>query len=203
MAGPFHFFDFVLDAGRFELRQGIRFRKLEIIPMELLILLVERGGELVTREEIVEKLWGKDVFLETDAGINTAISKIRSALRDDPERPRYLRTVVGKGYRFIAPIIAEQDPKFEIDSQPEPTPTRAASLPPRTLAVLPFVDMSPGHDQDYFCEGLAEELINALTHIEGLQVAARTASFQLRNSGADVQAVGRKLRVETLLEGSV
>ncbi len=76
--------------------------------MELLILLVEREGNLVSRDEIVERLWGKDVFLESDTGINTAISKIRLALRDEPERPRYIQTVVGKGYRFIAPISQVQ-----------------------------------------------------------------------------------------------
>jgi TolB-like protein/DNA-binding winged helix-turn-helix (wHTH) protein len=76
--------------------------KLEKIPMELLILLVEKQGDLVSRDEIVEKLWGKDVFLEADRGINTAVSKLRQALRDDPESPQYIQTVVGKGYRFIA-----------------------------------------------------------------------------------------------------
>ena len=79
--------------------------KLERIPMELLLFLVERRGLLVTREEIIEKLWGKDVFLDTDNSINTAIRKIRQALRDDPEQPRFVQTIAGKGYRFIAPIV--------------------------------------------------------------------------------------------------
>src|SRR5215475_4059196 len=98
----FQFSDYVLDSRRFELRRGVRTLKLEKIPMELLILLVERQGDLVSRDEIVEKLWGKDVFLEADHGINTAVSKLRQVLRDDPERPQYIQTVVGKGYRFIA-----------------------------------------------------------------------------------------------------
>ena len=71
------------------------------------------------------------------------------------------------------------------------------------IAVLPFADMSPGRDQDYLCEGLAEELINALTEVEGLRVASQAASFQYRGAGADVREVGRALRVGTLLEGSV
>jgi TolB-like protein len=204
MPGAFQFSDFVLDPSRFELREGNRIRKLEKLPMELLMLLVERGGELVTRDEIVERLWGKDVFLEVDRGINTAVSKIRLALHDDPERPRYVQTVVGKGYRFIASIRQPQAPNIDVDSKPgRATNTSASQRQPRTLAVLPFSDMSPDRDQDYFCEGLAEELINALTHVEGLRVAARTASFQFRTVGADVRTVGRKLRVETLLEGSV
>jgi len=74
--------------------------------MELLILLIERRGELVSREEIVERLWGKDVFLDVDNGINTAIRKVRTVLRDDPEKPRFVETVVGKGYRFAAPVVS-------------------------------------------------------------------------------------------------
>ena len=75
--------------------------------MELLILLVQRGGELVTRDEIAERLWGKDVFLDIDHSINTAIRKVRQALRDDPDKPRFIETVVGKGYRFAAPVTHE------------------------------------------------------------------------------------------------
>jgi TolB-like protein/DNA-binding winged helix-turn-helix (wHTH) protein len=104
MPAVFQFSDYVLDSTRFELRRGDRTLKLEKIPMELLILLLERQGELVSRDDIAERLWGKEVFLEADRGINTAISKIRVVLRDDPERPRYIQTVVGKGYRFVAPI---------------------------------------------------------------------------------------------------
>src|SRR3984893_12899292 len=90
-----------LDLGRYELRRGRDAVRLEKIPMELLILLADKQGQLVRREEIIERLWGRDVFLDTEQGINTAIRKIRRALRDDAEQPRYLQTVVGKGYRFI------------------------------------------------------------------------------------------------------
>src|SRR5258708_19739012 len=72
--------------------------------MELLMLLIERRGELVTREQIIEQIWGKDVFLDTESGINAAIRKIRQVLKDDPERPRFVQTVTGKGYRFVAPV---------------------------------------------------------------------------------------------------
>jgi TolB-like protein/DNA-binding winged helix-turn-helix (wHTH) protein/Flp pilus assembly protein TadD len=95
---------FSLDLGRYELRRNREALRLERIPMELLILLVEHWGALVTREQIVERLWGKDVFVDTEQGINTAIRKVRSALRDDPENPTYVQTVVGKGYRFVGPI---------------------------------------------------------------------------------------------------
>jgi TolB-like protein/DNA-binding winged helix-turn-helix (wHTH) protein/Tfp pilus assembly protein PilF len=78
---------------------------MEKLPMELLILLLERHGELVSRDEIAQRLWGKDVFLDVEHGINVAIRKVRTALRDDPEKPRFVETVVGKGYRFAAPVI--------------------------------------------------------------------------------------------------
>jgi len=95
------FGEFVLDCNRFELlRDGLAV-KLEKIPLELLILLARKQGHLVTRETIIEHLWGKDTFLDTEHGINTAVRKIRQALRDDSDRPRFLQTVTGKGYRFV------------------------------------------------------------------------------------------------------
>src|SRR5690349_2020038 len=78
--------------------------------MELLILLVERRDQLVGREEIIARLWGKDVFLDTEQGINTAIRKIRLTLGDDPNEPRFLQTIVGKGYRFVGPITVVGTP---------------------------------------------------------------------------------------------
>jgi len=98
------FEDFELDPRAFQLRRSDRTLKLERIPMEVLLLLAERRGQLVTREEIIEKFWGKDVFLDTDNAINTAIRKIRQVLKDDPEQPRFVQTITGKGYRFIAPV---------------------------------------------------------------------------------------------------
>jgi TolB-like protein/DNA-binding winged helix-turn-helix (wHTH) protein/tetratricopeptide (TPR) repeat protein len=98
------FGDFELDVAGYELSRCGHPTKLERIPMELLLLLVERRGQLVTRDEILQKLWGKEVFLDVDNSINTAMSKIRVVLKDDPEDPAFIRTVPGKGYRFIAPI---------------------------------------------------------------------------------------------------
>src|SRR5438445_6534536 len=102
-----------LDLGSYQLRRNGSVIKLERIPMELLILLASRNGQLVSREEIIEKLWGKDVFVDSEHGVNTAIRKIRNALQDDPEKPRFIETVVGKGYRFVAPLAT---PPEERDS---------------------------------------------------------------------------------------
>jgi DNA-binding winged helix-turn-helix (wHTH) protein len=102
------FDEFELDLGRYELRRQGRALKLEKAPMELLILLAEREGQLVTREEIIQRLWGPDVFVDTRQGINTAIRKIRLALKDDPDNPRILQTVFGKGYRLVAPVVVAE-----------------------------------------------------------------------------------------------
>jgi DNA-binding winged helix-turn-helix (wHTH) protein/Flp pilus assembly protein TadD len=104
--------DFELDLRAYELRKAGRALKLERIPMDMLVLLVEHRGELVTRDHIIEKIWGKDIFLDTDGSINSAIRKIRQALRDDPDQPKFVQTVSGRGYRFIASItqITPSDP---------------------------------------------------------------------------------------------
>jgi TolB-like protein/DNA-binding winged helix-turn-helix (wHTH) protein/Flp pilus assembly protein TadD len=127
-AQEFHFADFTLDQSRYRLQRGEDILRLEKRPMELLILLVERRGELVSREEIAERLWGKDVFLEVDRSINTAVNKVRVALRDDPEKPRFVETVVGKGYRFAAPVICNGDSNER--AHPLSVPVQVAPNPP-------------------------------------------------------------------------
>src|SRR5712692_255965 len=97
--------DFELNLRSYELHRAGRSLKLERIPTEILLLLLEHRGRLVSREQIVERIWGTGVFLDTDNGINGAIRKIRQVLKDDPERPRFVQTITGSGYRFIAPVI--------------------------------------------------------------------------------------------------
>jgi DNA-binding winged helix-turn-helix (wHTH) protein len=101
------FDDFELDFARFQLSRNGSPIRLEGLPLQLLIFLVEKRGELVTREQISAQLWSKDVFVDVDQGINTAIRKVRRALGDDPNEPQYLQTVVGRGYRFVAPNAVE------------------------------------------------------------------------------------------------
>ena len=119
--------EFELDTASHKLRRHGLALKLERIPFEILIFLVQRQGEIVTREQIVERIWGKDVFLDTDNSINGAIRKIRQVLRDDSDEPRFIQTVTGHGYRFIASIAVEDSPAVTsaytvpaIAAQPEP-----------------------------------------------------------------------------------
>jgi TolB-like protein/DNA-binding winged helix-turn-helix (wHTH) protein/Flp pilus assembly protein TadD len=114
--------DFTLDLRAYELRRSGRTLKLEPTPFGILALLLEQRGELVTREQIVERIWGKGVFLDTDNSINGAIRKIRLVLNDDPEQPRFIQTVTGKGYRFVA-RIAESEPET-------PAATPRLAVPP-------------------------------------------------------------------------
>ena len=101
------FDDFLLDFDRFQLSRAGHPLKLEGLPLQLLMFLVEKQGQLVTREQIADALWGKDVFVDVEQGINTAIRKVRLALDDNSGQPQYLQTVVGRGYRFIARLHAE------------------------------------------------------------------------------------------------
>src|SRR4030095_9903472 len=99
-----NFEDFELDVAGFQLLRQSRTVKIERIPMELLILLVERSGQLVSREEIATRLWGDGVYTDAESGVNTAVRKLRAALKDSPEQPAFIETVTGKGYRFIGPV---------------------------------------------------------------------------------------------------
>jgi DNA-binding winged helix-turn-helix (wHTH) protein len=113
------FGEFTLDMDRYQLQRHGFEVKLENLPLRLLMMLVTRRGELVSRSEIEEELWGRDVFVDVEQGINTAIRKIRQVLRDHPEKHRYLQTVVGKGYRFIAVEVVEGETCSPSISKPE------------------------------------------------------------------------------------
>jgi len=103
------FGEFEIDYEGFELRRRGSLVKIESLPLRLLMLLVAKRGEVVTRREIEGSLWGEGVFVDVEQGINTAVRKIRIVLRDHPEKPRFLQTIVGRGYRFLARDIAESE----------------------------------------------------------------------------------------------
>jgi DNA-binding winged helix-turn-helix (wHTH) protein/TolB-like protein/tetratricopeptide (TPR) repeat protein len=127
---PLRFGDFALDIVGYELRRHGRTVKIGRQPMDLLILLVERRRQLVSRGDIVERLWGTEVFVDVETGVNTAISKVRQALRDSPDAPRFVETVPGKGYRFVADVKT-------IGSQPSPDVGAPPLAPPSAPAPEP------------------------------------------------------------------
>jgi TolB-like protein/DNA-binding winged helix-turn-helix (wHTH) protein len=249
-----HKFDeFELDPSRFELRRNGRVLRLERIPMELLLLLAEKEGSVVTRQEIGDRLWGKDVFVDTEHGINTAIRKIRQALKDDPERPRFVQTVTGKGYRFVAEKNgAKEEPPRTMEGR-TPRPPSGPEVPGRSLtttatlevpaprsskiiklalalcliagalafhfrarlfpstqaaqihsiAVIPLANLSGDPSQDYFADGMTDELITALAKNRNLRVVSRTSAMQYKGVNRPVRDIAHELGVDGILEGSV
>jgi TolB-like protein/Flp pilus assembly protein TadD len=185
---------FVLDVGRYELTRAGEPIRLERIPMDLLILLVREKGRLISREEIIERLWGKNLYFDTDNSINTAIRKIRNALGDDAGHPQYVETVLGKGYRFkeqmvVAPVV-------------ELAPIERARI---MLAILPIENLSGDPAQEYFSDGLSEETIMRLGQMSPRQlgVIARTSSMAYKQTDKSVAQIGHELGVDYVLEGSV
>ena len=254
----YRFAEFQLDCASFELRRHGRAQKserisLERIPMELLILLLERQGSVVTRQEIVDRLWGKDVFVDTEHGINTAIRKVRQALKDDPDNPRFVHTVSGKGYRFVTEkngrletpeLVEGRTPRTPSgpDSSARSLTTRDTVAPRRaltkrktaiaiaalsllaatllvvlrprlfpstqaahihSLAVIPLANLSGDSAQDYFADGMTDELITALAKNRTLRVVSRTSAMQYKGVNRPVRDIARELNVDGILEGSI
>jgi TolB-like protein/Tfp pilus assembly protein PilF len=196
MNGSIHFGTFRFEPGAGRLWAGEREVKLTPKAALLLGTLIERAGEPVPKSELFARVWRGTVV--GDDALVTCIQELRRALGDDAKNPSFIETRHRRGYRFAAPVS---------DAGVIGAPESPALVSPRShgpaIAVLPFTDMSPGRDQDFLCEGLAEELIDALTHVEGLRVVSRSSSFQFRDAGLDVREVGRQLGVDSLLEGSV
>jgi TolB-like protein/Flp pilus assembly protein TadD len=192
----FRFRDFELDLAAYELRRRGRPVKIGQQPMDLLILLVESRRQLVSRSDIVDRLWGKDVFVDVETGVNTAISKIRQALRDSPHAPSFVETIPGKGYRFIAAV--------EVIAGPHGAGTSTAVSPVR-LAVLPFENLSSDPERDYLADGLAEETIAALGQVdpEHVSVIGRTSIMVYKRSAKSLAEIGHELSADYLVESSI
>jgi TolB-like protein/Tfp pilus assembly protein PilF len=157
--------------------------KLQDLPFGILAMLLEEPGRLVTREELRHKLWPKDTFVDFEAGLNTAIGKLRNVLGDDTQKPRFVETVPRHGYRFIA-----------------------STLLPRTfdsLAVLPLVNATGDPETEYLSDGISESIINLLSQVPNLRVVPRTSAFPYKGREADLKAVGRDLKVRTVLTGKM
>ena len=175
---------FEADLAARELRKnGIKIR-LQEQPFQVLALLLENRGEVMTREELRQKLWPADTFVDFDNGLNTAINKIREALCDSAESPRYVETLPRRGYRFIGP---SEQPSGKIQS----------------LVVLPLENLSHDPEQEYFADGLTEALITNLAKISALRVVSRTTAMQYKGARKTVPEIVRELGVDAIVEGTV
>jgi TolB-like protein len=190
----FRFGDFELDLDRYELRRGRDVVKTEPRVLEVLNFLIEQRARVVPKEELLDTIW-RDVHV-SESALTTAIRDIRRALGDSSGEPRWIRTVYGRGFRFVGEILAPPV------AHPISAPPKPVASTRKSIAVLPFADLSPARDQEHFCEGLAEELINTLTRIHELRVISRALAFDF-GSDADLRALGEKLGVEHVLRGSV
>ena len=179
-------FEADLHAG--ELRKhGLRVR-LQDQPFKVLAQLLEHPGEVVTREELRQMLWSADTFVDFDNSLSAAINKIREALEDSADNPRFVETLARRGYRFIAPVIGAE------------TRTRKTV---KSLAILPFENASADPSAEYLSDGITEAVINTLSKLPQLHVMARSTVFRYRGSAADPLSVGRHLNVSTVLTGRV
>jgi TolB-like protein/DNA-binding winged helix-turn-helix (wHTH) protein len=219
-----------VDLAAGELRkQGLRI-KLQAQPFGILAMLLERPGVIVTREELQQKLWPTDVFVDFDQGLNKAINKLRDALGDVAENPRFVETVPKKGYRFIAPVKVVSGPA---GPDPHPIPPPALSLKPlryvalgvvatialvlaglvylrsqklapmNSLAVLPMVNTGGDPNLEYLGDGITESIINNLSQLSGFRVMARSTVFHYKGRDTDAREVGQRLGVRAVLMGRV
>jgi TolB-like protein len=181
--GPFE-----LDQASGELRKdGLKLR-LQEQPLQVLQILLEQRGNVVSREELQRRIWPSDTFVDFDHGINNAVKRLREALSDPVDTPRFIQTLPRRGYRFLGNINAL---------------TESGVQGIRSIAVLPFLNLSADPENEFFCDGTTEEIITALSHIKNLRVVARTSSFAFKGKHLDLRQVGQQLNVQTVLEGSI
>jgi DNA-binding winged helix-turn-helix (wHTH) protein/tetratricopeptide (TPR) repeat protein len=196
-----------LDLGRYELRRQGRRVKLEKKPMELLIFLVSRREQLVSRKEIVTKLWRSDLFIDTEPNINNIVRKIRTALSDDSAKPRFLETVVGKGYRFIGPVrvIDARYPQSDFGSGAMPavgTENVGGRIDRSSLAVLPLILLGKPTDDHGVCLGFADALVARLGNLSGVDVLPTSAVIDVPVTAAPADTAAR-LGVRFIVHGGI
>ncbi len=196
-----------LDLGRYELRRQGRRVKLEKKPMELLIFLVSRRDQMVSRQEIVGKLWGSDLFIDTEPNINNIVRKIRTALGDDSAKPRFLETVVGKGYRFVGPVrvMDAHYPQSDFGSGVVRAvgPEKTGGWSERSsLAILPLVLFGKATDDHGMCLGFADALVVRLGNMPGVDVLPTSAVLNVSAEAAPADAASR-LGVRFIVRGGI
>ena len=201
----FRFGLFEFHTGRLELvSQSVRIG-LQRQPARLLLLLLESAGELVSRDTIQELLWRDGTTVDFELAVNRCVRLLRIALGDDIASPRYIKTIPRMGYCFIAPVSmspTEVTAKSLVPAAPRAVAPEGSPRHP-SIAVLPFANLSGNPEDEYFSDGLSEEIINALTQLPGLKVIARTSAFAFKGRNEDIRTIAETLGVSNVLEGSV
>ena len=184
MSGRVSFGEFELDLEVGMLRKSGRTLKLRPQSMRVLCLLVSHAGRPVSREEIRRHLWGESTFVDYDVGVDSCVNRIRMALRDKAQAPRYVETLPRQGYRFIAPVKRE----------------RAFAEP--TLAVLPFANLNGDPAKEYFADGVTDALVTELARIPTVRVISRQSVLHLKGSSRKLDEIARDLCVDGIVEGA-
>jgi DNA-binding winged helix-turn-helix (wHTH) protein/tetratricopeptide (TPR) repeat protein len=195
-----------VDLGRYELRRSGRRIKLEKKPMELLIFLLGRREQMVSREEIVKKLWRSDLFIDTEKNLNNIVRKLRTALGDDADRPRFLETVVGKGYRFVGPVRMI-DAKYPGSDERNPARTDSQKDGNEwgghtSIAVLPLLLLGKARDDNGLCLGFADALASRLGNLPDVYVLPTSAVLN-PPLGATPSEIALRLGVQFVLHGAI
>jgi TolB-like protein/Tfp pilus assembly protein PilF len=196
---------FEIDLRARELRKGgIRIR-LQDQPFEILALMLERPGEVVTRDELRQRLWPAGTFVDFEHSLNAAIKRLRAALGDDADNPRFVETLHKRGYRFIAAVETERGQLPRTMHVVRPPARAQEDIGTVRLVVLPFANLNADPTQEYFSDGLTEEMITQIGRLcpRRLGVIARTSSMLFKRSTKSANEIGRELGADYLLEGSV
>jgi TolB-like protein/cytochrome c-type biogenesis protein CcmH/NrfG len=201
----FHFSDYVLDTGRRELRCGDRSIEVEPQVLDLLIYLIKNNDRVITKDDLIDSIWGGRVV--SDTTLTSRIYAARRAIGDSGRNQKLIRTIARKGLRFIADLRAQSDDDatqaVTLQSKDAPAQPRPP-LPDRpAIAVLPFSNMSDDPEQEYFSDGISEDIITALSKLRWFFVIARNSSFMYKGKAVHVKQVGEELGVGYVLEGSV
>ncbi len=190
--GPFE-----VDTRSGELRRGAVRIRLQEQPFQILVILLEHAGEVVMREDLIGRLWPDNTFVDFDRGLNKAINRLREALGDSADKPRFIETLPQRGYRFLArvTVVAREEEHGPM------LPRHALRID--SLAVLPLDNLSGDPAQEYFSDGMTDELIGAISRIELLRVISRTSVMRYKGARKSLAEIARELRVDAVVEGSV
>ena len=202
----YRFKDFVLDPDRRELAGGSGAIVIGPQVFDLLTYLVQNRERVVTKDNLIDVVWGGRIISEST--LTSHINAVRKAIGDTGEEQHLVRTIARKGYRFVGDVQESNGSKRpNLAALPEPSaqsPAPALTLPDRpSIAVLPFVNLSGDPSQDYFVDGIVDDIISALSRMRWLFVIARNSSFTYKGRAVDVKQVGRELGVRYILEGSL
>ena len=197
------FADCEIDVAGFVLRRGGAVCDVEPQVLELLLYLARNPDRLITKDDLIKHVWHGRIV--SDTTVTSRIKSARAAIGDDGTQQKLIRTVHGRGVRFIGAVRIET--RGAPDAGANQSPPRAAAAPEGrawpAIAVLPFTNIGGDKDQDYFADGLTEDIITDLSRFRELRVVARDSCFQHRSPGADLQRIGRELAADYLVTGSI